>query len=181
MNHPAVVKKAREELDSQIGRDHLVEESDISKLPFFQSIILESSRLYPVNPLLAPHLSSADCTIGGYDVPAGTILFANAWAIHRDPTLWSDPTSFKPERFENWKSEAYTHMPFGMGRRACPGEGLAQRVMAVTLGSFIQCFEWEKVAGKDIDMAEKMHTLMCRVEPIEAMCRVRPHMVDLLS
>ncbi|KAJ6725426.1 CYTOCHROME P450 FAMILY 81 SUBFAMILY D POLYPEPTIDE 2-RELATED [Salix purpurea] len=95
MNHPAVVKKAREELDTQIARDHLVDESDISKLPYLQSIIFESSRLYPVAPLLAPHLSSADCTIGGYNVPVGTILFANAWAIHRDPTLWNDPTSFR--------------------------------------------------------------------------------------
>lgn len=181
LNHPDVEKKAREELDAQIGQYHMVDEADISKLPYLQSVILESLRLHPVVPLLAPHMSSADCTIGGYDVPAGTILFANAWAIHRDPALWNDPTSFKPERFENWKSEAYTHMPFGMGRRACPGEGLAQRIMAATLGSLIQCFEWEKVDGKDIDMTDKMHTLMCRVEPAEAMCRVRPHMVHLLS
>lgn len=181
LNHPDVERKAREELYTQIGQDHTVDEADISKLPYLQSVILESLRLHPVVPLLAPHMSSADCTIGGYDVPAGTILFANAWGIHRDPTLWNDPTSFKPERFENWKSEAYTHMPFGMGRRACPGEGLAQRIMAITLGSLIQCFEWEKVDGKDIDMTDKMHTLMCRVEPAEAMCRVRPDMVDLLS
>jgi cytochrome P450 len=181
LNHPDVERKAREELYTQIGQDHTVDEADISKLPYLQSVILESLRLHPVVPLLAPHMSSADCTIGGYDVPAGTILFANAWGIHRDPTLWNDPTSFKPERFENWKSEAYTHMPFGMGRRACPGEGLAQRIMAITLGSLIQCFEWEKVDGKDIDMTDKMHTLMCRVEPAEAMCRVRPDMVGLLS
>ncbi|KAG5245731.1 cytochrome P450 family protein [Salix suchowensis] len=180
-NHPDVVKKAREELDSQTGLERLVDESDFSKLPYLQSIILENLRLYPVVPLLAPHISSADCKVGGYDVPAGTILLVNAWAIHRDPQIWDDPGSFKPERFENRKSEAYEQLPFGLGRRACPGEVLAHKIMALTLGSLIQCFEWETVGGKKIDMTEKMINLMGRAEPLEVMCKARPNLNNVLS
>lgn len=180
-NHPDVVKKAREELDTQIGHERLIDESDFSKLHYLQSIILENLRLYPVVPLLAPHMSSADCEVGGYDVPAGTILLVNAWAIHRDPQIWEDPESFKPERFENWKSEAYKHLPFGLGRRACPGEVLAHKIMALTLGSLIQCFDWEGVGGKEIDMTEKMVNLMSRAEPLEVMCKARPNLNNILS
>ncbi|KAJ7944479.1 Cytochrome P450 family protein [Quillaja saponaria] len=98
LNHPEVLKKAKAEVDTNIGQDRLIDESDISKLPYLQYIISETLRLFPAVPLLLPHLSSDDCIIGGYDVPRDTILLINAWAIHRDPNLWNDPTSFKPER-----------------------------------------------------------------------------------
>ncbi|KAF2299844.1 hypothetical protein GH714_004498 [Hevea brasiliensis] len=117
------------------------------------------------------HLSSDDCTIQGFHVPSDTVLFANIWAIQRDPNLWEDPTSFKPERFENGKAEAFKFLPFGLGRRACPGEGLANRIMGLTLGSLIQCFEWERVDGKEIDMAEKTTITMSKVKPLEVMCK----------
>ncbi|XVF20609.1 hypothetical protein REPUB_Repub12eG0015500 [Reevesia pubescens] len=124
-----------------------------------------SLRLYPAAPLLLPHMPSTDCTIGGYNVPRGTIVLVNAWAIHRDPKLWDDPTSFKPERFENdEKLGEHSHklMPFGLGRRACPGANLAQRVVGLTLGSLIQCFDWERVDGTEIDMTMKSNFTTCR-------------------
>ncbi|KAK0603140.1 hypothetical protein LWI29_001785 [Acer saccharum] len=96
LNHPEVLKKARDELDAQVGQQHLIDEHDLPKLEYLQSIISETLRLYPAGPLLIPHMSSSDCIVGGYDVPAGTILLVNAWAIHRDPNLWDEPTSFKP-------------------------------------------------------------------------------------
>ena len=82
-------------------------------------------------------MSSAVCTIGGHDVPHGTMLLVNAWAIHRDPKVWDDATSFKPERFENGDGETYKLIPFGIGRRTCPRAGLAQRTVSLTLGSLI--------------------------------------------
>ncbi|KAJ0097271.1 hypothetical protein Patl1_28598 [Pistacia atlantica] len=96
VNHPETLKKARTELDNQIGQDRLMDEPDLSKLQYVQR---------------------------GYDVARETILLVNAWAIHRDPKLWDDPNNFKPERFYNEEGQAHKlTMPFGLGRRACPWE-----------------------------------------------------------
>ncbi|KAK0603461.1 hypothetical protein LWI29_005194 [Acer saccharum] len=175
LNHPDMMKKARAELEAQVGQQRLIEEPDLSKLQYLQCIISETLRLYPAIPLLLPHVPSSDCTVGGYDVPADTLLMVNAWAIHRDPNLWEDPMSFKPERFKSHVDggDQLGHMliPFGMGRRACPGMGLAQRVMGLTLGSLIQCFEWERVDDKEIDMKEGKGTTMPKAEPLVAMCK----------
>lgn len=173
LNNPEVLRKAREEIDTILGHDHLVEESDLSKLPYLQNIISETFRLFPAAPMLVPHESSADCIIGGYDVPRGTIVLVNAWSIHRDEKVWDDPSSFKPERFEIGVSEAFKLMPFGMGRRSCPGAALAQRVVGLGLASLIQCFEWERISDKEIDLAEGRGLTMPKLEPLEAMCRSR--------
>ena len=174
LNHPNVLKKAKAEIESQIGDQNLVEESDLPKLQYLQSIISESLRLNPTAPLLIPHYSSDDCTLGGYDVPRDTIVLVNAWAIHRDPELWADAESFKPERFEAGEVEAHKLLPFGLGRRACPGAGLAQRIVGLTLGSLIQCFDWERVSEEEIDMTEGRGATMPKAVPLEAKFKARP-------
>ncbi|CAL5353228.1 hypothetical protein CsSME_00041238 [Camellia sinensis var. sinensis] len=173
INHPEVLKKARAEIDAHVGQDHLIDEHDISKLHYLQAIISETFRLFPAAPLLVPHVSSGGCIIGGFNVPRGTLLLVNAWAIHRDPKVWDDPTSFKPERFEGGEVEGHKLMPFGMGRRACPGAGLAQRVVGLALGSLIQCFEWERVTKEAVDLTEGKGLTMPKAEPLEAMCKAR--------
>ncbi|KAK2657566.1 hypothetical protein Ddye_010618 [Dipteronia dyeriana] len=183
LNNPKVLKKARDELDTQVGQQRLIEEHDLPKLEYLQSIISETLRLYPAGPLLVPHMSSSDCILGGYDIPADTILLVNVWAIHRDPNLWDEPTSFKPERFDTVNGEiSETNkklMAFGVGRRACPGMGLAQRTMGLALGSLIQCFEWERVDEKEIDMTEGKGLTMPKVEPLVANCKSCP-IVDII-
>ncbi|ONI02891.1 hypothetical protein PRUPE_6G226900 [Prunus persica] len=173
LNHPDVLKRARAELDAQVGQERLVEEHDISKLPYLQSIISETLRLYPAAPMLLSHFSSDDCTIGGFDVPRGTMVLVNAWAIHRDPKLWDDPESFIPERFRSGEDLSHQLMPFGLGRRSCPGSGLAQRTVGLTLGSLIQCFDWMRVSEKEIDMAEGKGLTMPKLVPLEVMCKAR--------
>uniref|UniRef100_A0A2N9HZ26 Cytochrome P450 n=1 Tax=Fagus sylvatica TaxID=28930 RepID=A0A2N9HZ26_FAGSY len=175
LNHPDELQKARVEMDHQIGQEKLMDEPDISKLHYLQNVISETLRLYPAAPLLVPHMASDDCTIEGYDIPRDTMLLVNAWAIHRDPKLWDDATSFKPERFENGESDAHKLIHFGLGRRACPGAGLAQRTMSLTLGSLIQCFEWERVTEEEVDMTEGIGGIMPKVVPLEAMCKARPY------
>ncbi|XP_062013964.1 cytochrome P450 81Q32-like [Rosa rugosa] len=174
LNHPDMLDKARAELDAQLGQERLVDEQDISKLLYLQSIISETLRLYPAAPMLLPHFASDDCIVGGFDIPRDTLLLVNAWAIHRDPKLWDDPESFKPERFEiGSKDEAHKYMPFGMGRRACPGVGLAQREVGLTLASLIQCFEWERVSKEEVDMTEGTGLTMYKLVPLETMYKPR--------
>uniref|UniRef100_A0A7C8YSR8 Costunolide synthase n=1 Tax=Opuntia streptacantha TaxID=393608 RepID=A0A7C8YSR8_OPUST len=96
LNHPQVLEKAKAEIDIQVGQDRLLEDSDLPRLPYLQCIVSETLRMFPVLPLLLPHLSSQDCQIGGFDIPGGTMLLVNAWAIHRDPKLWDEPEVFKP-------------------------------------------------------------------------------------
>jgi len=179
LNHPDVLNKARDEIDRKIGLDRLMDESDISNLPYLQNIVSETLRLYPAAPMLLPHVASEDCKVAGYDMPRGTILLTNVWAIHRDPQLWDDPMSFKPERFEK-EGEAQKLMPFGLGRRACPGSGLAHRLINLTLGSLIQCLEWEKI-GEEVDMSEGKGVTMPKAKPLEAMCRARPSVVKIFN
>ena len=167
LNNPEVLKKVRDEIDNQIGLDRLLEESDIPNLPYLQNIVSETLRLYPAGPLLVPHISSEDCKVGGYDMPCGTMLLVNVWAIHRDPRLWDDPASFKPERFEK-EGETHKLLTFGLGRRACPGSGLARRLVSLSLGSLIQCFEWERIGEEEVYMTEGGGLTMPRAIPLVA-------------
>ncbi|KAJ0085579.1 hypothetical protein Patl1_08874 [Pistacia atlantica] len=144
LNHPIVLKKARAELDHHVGHDRLAEEQWVMSLLLNHPVVLKKARAeldhHVATPLLVPHESSNYCTIGGYDVPPSTMLIVNAWTIHRDPKVWEDPESFKPERFEGLDGEVeeYNFIPFGQGRRPCPGAGLANRVMGLTLATLIQ-------------------------------------------
>uniref|UniRef100_A0A803PSH3 Cytochrome P450 n=1 Tax=Cannabis sativa TaxID=3483 RepID=A0A803PSH3_CANSA len=169
LNHPCILQKVRDELDSQVGQQQLLEESNLTKLSYLRNVIFETLRLYPAAPLLIPHYSSSDCTISGFDVPRNTMVIVNAWAIQRDPKFWEDPEIFKPERFESnniSETEGYKFMPFGVGRRACPGIGLAERVVALTLGSLIQCFEWENISKEKVDMSEGKGLTMPKAVPL---------------
>ncbi|CAN7133306.1 unnamed protein product [Brassica rapa subsp. narinosa] len=99
LNHPDIFKKARSEIDELTGSDRLVNEQDIVNLSYVQNIVSETFRLYPALPLLVVRMSSNDCKVAGYDMPRGTMLLTNVWAMHRDPKLWKEPEWFKPERF----------------------------------------------------------------------------------
>ncbi|KAF8023163.1 hypothetical protein BT93_F0611 [Corymbia citriodora subsp. variegata] len=178
VNHPNVMKKARAELDDAIGLDRLADETDIHKLPYLHNIINEALRLFPPGPLLLARESAEDCMVGGFNVPRGTIILVNAWAIQRDPKVWDDPTSFKPDRHEGVGGDhAYRLLPFGMGRRRCPGAGLANRVVSLALAMLIQCFEWEQVDEEPVDLSEGTGLTMPKREPLEAMCKARECMI----
>lgn len=183
LNNPQVLKKVQIEIDNHVGNDRLIDESDLAKLPYLHCIINETLRMYPAGPLLIPHESSEDCSVGGFHVPCGTTLFVNVWAIQNDPTIWEEPRNFKPERFDGFEGvrDGFRLMPFGSGRRGCPGEGLAMRVVALALGALIQCFEWERIGEDMVDMSEVVGITLAKVQLLHANCRPRPTMVNLLS
>lgn len=158
LNNRDVLKKARDELNTHVGRDRRVEESDIKKLTYFQAIIKESLRLYPAGQLLAPRESLEDCVVGGYYILKGTRLMVNLSKVHRDPQVWPNPNEFQPERFltshkdVDIKGKNYELMPFGSGRRMCPGISLGLRLMQLGLASLIHEFELETPSDESIDM-----------------------------
>ncbi|KAI3737188.1 hypothetical protein L2E82_27183 [Cichorium intybus] len=183
LNHPEVLQKAQSEIDQVVGKDRLVDESDITNLPYLRCIINETLRFKPAGPLLVPHEASEDCVIGGYNIPGGTMVIVNQWAIHHDPKVWTDPEKFIPERFTGLEGtrDGFKLLPFGSGRRSCPGEGLAVRVLGMTLGSIIQCFDWENIDDDMVDMSEGPGLTMPKAVPLVAKCKPRLEMQNLLS
>ncbi|KAM7262537.1 hypothetical protein ACFE04_000220 [Oxalis oulophora] len=146
LSNPEILNKARKEIDTSLN-SKLIEDDDLSKLPYLHCIINEALRLGPVVSTSPARESSEDCTVGGYYVPSGTMLLVNAWAVHRDPKLWGeDADVFKPERFEDSEGtkSGIKFLTFGAGRRQCPGIYMSIRLMALTIGTLIQCFNWEE-------------------------------------
>ncbi|KVH98298.1 cytochrome P450 81D1-like [Cynara cardunculus var. scolymus] len=183
LNHPEVLHKAQNEIENYVRNDRFLQPSDIEHLPYLSCIVKETLRMYPVAPLLVPHESSKECTISGYNVPKGTMLILNVWAIHHDPKIWDEPMKFKPERFEKvtGKRDAFKLMPFGYGRRSCPGKHMAVRVISLALGSLIHCFDWERVSEKKVDLTEETGLSLLKAQPLMAVCHPRSTMVNLLS
>ncbi|RVX15239.1 Cytochrome P450 82A3 [Vitis vinifera] len=125
LNNRETLKKAQEELDTHVGKERLVNASDISKLVYLQAIVKETLRLRPPGPLSGPRQFTEDCIIGGYHVPKGTRLVLNISKLHRDPSVWLDPEEFQPERFltthrdVDARGQHFQLLPFGAGRRSC--------------------------------------------------------------
>ncbi|KAK3015589.1 hypothetical protein RJ639_007398 [Escallonia herrerae] len=138
LNNEQVMKKAQEEIDINVGRERQAEEPDMKNLVNLQAVIKKTLRLYPPVPLSLPHESTEECTVGGYRIPKGTRLLLNLWKIHRDPQAWSDPSEFQLERFLTSNKEIdvrgqnYKLIPFGSGRRMCPGISLGLEVLQLT-------------------------------------------------
>nr|CAB3449102.1 unnamed protein product [Digitaria exilis] len=161
MRHPEVMKKAQAELRDTLNGMPMVTEDDLAQMKYLKLIVKETLRLHPPAPLLLPREASESCKILGYDVPKGTTVFVNAWAIGRDPKYWDDPEDFKPERFEcvtiDSKGMDFEYIPFGAGRRICPGMAFAQSNIELTLAALLYHFDWELVDGlkpSELDMAE---------------------------
>ncbi|CAI0426545.1 unnamed protein product, partial [Linum tenue] len=191
LNNRRAMEIARQELDSKVGRARLVEPSDIGKLVYVQAIVKETLRLYPAAPVGVPHEAIRDCNVGGYHVPKGTHVFTNLWKLHRDPNVWSDPDEFKPERFivagggDGDEScvdvNNYQFMPFGAGRRSCPGMGLALQVLNLTLARLLQGFTITTPAGEEaVDMGEGLGFTLPKATPLKVRIvpRLLPHLYE---
>ena len=175
LRSPDKFAKARAELKEIIGQEEAVQESDISRLPYLQAVIKETFRLHPAAPLLVPHKANEDVEINGYIVPKNTQVLINAWASGRDPTTWSDPEIFEPERFLDRDIDArgqhFELIPFGAGRRICPGLPLGYRMVHLMLASFIYNIDWKLEDGmkpEDLDMEEKFGLTVQKAWPLKA-------------
>jgi cytochrome P450 len=159
--NPVILDKVQSELDQIVGRDCILKETDLPRLPYFQAVVKETLRLHPAIPLSLPHMNIVPFQLANYELPEMTSVIVNYEAIGRDSTVWQDPLEFKPERFLN--VEISTHikalevLPFGYGRRACPGANLGLSLVQLALASLVQGFDWTPCAGQiphDIDLIE---------------------------
>ncbi|XP_030462863.1 cytochrome P450 81D11-like [Syzygium oleosum] len=123
LNHSEAMRRACDKIESEVGHDHLLKESNLTNLNYLQNVFSETMRLYPIAPLLLPHESSEDTTIGNFHVPRGMTLLVNAWSLHRDPKLWVDAERFMPERFDNDKesTEGFKMIPSMPEGKLVPG------------------------------------------------------------
>jgi cytochrome P450 len=182
--NPSVMEKACAELQTVVGDNRLVQESDLPQLKYLQCIMKETFRLHPAGPLLLPHESVEPCKASGYDIPAKTRMMVNVYAIGRDPSVWEDPSEFKPERFEEGEIESkidvrgqdFVLIPFGSGRRMCPAVSMANLVVQFVVASLLHTFQWSLPDGmdpKDLDMTEGMGLTVTRAVPLRAIATLR--------
>ena len=176
LKNPEIMSKAKAELNQVIGNGNQVKELDIAWLPYLQAIVKETFRLHPTVPLLFPRKAETDVNISGYTVPKGALVLVNAWAISRDSNIWDNPNEFIPERFLDSnidvKGRHFELIPFGGGRRICPGLPLAIRMVHLMLGSLIHSFDWKLEDGvepESIDMEDKFGITLQKGQPLRAL------------
>jgi len=165
--HPDKQQKAHDELDRVVGKDRLPTFDDRKDLPYIRAICTEAFRWQVIAPLLLPHATTADDEYRGYFIPAKTAVFANAWAISRNPEIYPDPDVFKPERWlsanpPTLRPEDFT---FGFGHRTCPGQNWAEHVVFIAVASILAAFKIEKAIGPDgvpVPPNDKYHPSMVR-------------------
>ena len=163
-----------------LGRERLVTEGDLPALPYIEAILKETFRLHPVAPTLVPHLAREDASVDGFDIPAGTAVFVSVWSIGRDPALWDAPEEFRPERFIgskiDVKGQDFELLPFGSGRRMCPGVGHGMKVTLLSIANLLHGFEWRLPDGikvEELSMEEIFLLAMPRKDPLEAVVEPR--------
>ena len=158
VNNPDIQQKVRDELNSVLGHGKLITEPDIPNLPYFHAVIKETLRKHMAIPLLVPHMNLNQAKLAGYDIPAESKILVNAWYLANNPDWWDKPDEFRPERFlGSEKIEAngndFRFLPFGVGRRSCPGIILAIPILSIVLGRLVQSFELLPPPGQSkIDM-----------------------------
>ncbi|XP_047177443.1 cytochrome P450 83B1-like [Vigna umbellata] len=157
MKNPRAMAKAQEEIRNACGKKEFIEEEDVEKLEYLQAVIKETLRFYAPTPLV-PREAIRSFSIDGYEIEAKTIVYVNGWAIQRDPEAWKDPEEYWPERFLNseidFKGHDFEFIPFGAGRRICPGISLGIASVELITANLLNSFHWELPEGmkpQDID------------------------------
>ncbi|XP_059456092.1 dimethylnonatriene synthase-like [Corylus avellana] len=179
LNHPKVLKAAQEELDTHVGKDKWVQESDIKNLNYLRAIVKETLRLYPPGPLTGIREAMEDCNIGDCFVPKGTRVVINIWKLQRDPRVWENPSEFQPERFLTTHAEVdvrgqnFEFIPFSFGRRSCPGIGYGFQVLHLALARVLQGFDIATVGGMKVDVREGLGIALPKVEPLQLVLKPR--------
>ncbi|XP_044385959.1 indole-2-monooxygenase isoform X2 [Triticum aestivum] len=185
MRKPHLMAKLQADVRSKTPKtQQTVKEDDLGNMSYLKAVVKETLRLHPPAPLLLPHLSMAECDdVNGYMVPAGTRVIINAWALCRDTESWGmKAEEFWPERFidgakaaADFKGRDFQFLPFGAGRRICPGMGFGLATVEAMLANLVYCFDWELPDGmreEDVDMADVFGVTMRRKEKLVLVPRI---------
>ncbi|PNX83664.1 cytochrome p450 71d11-like protein [Trifolium pratense] len=158
---PRVMKKAQDEVREIFNTKGIVGEKYINELEYLKLVVKETLRLHPPAPLLVPRECGQACEIDGYHIPINTKVIVNAWAIGRDPKYWNEPERFYPERFigssMDYQGTNFEYIPFGSGRRICPGIIFGLTNVELVLALMLYHFDWKLpkgMKGEDLDMTE---------------------------
>lgn len=165
--NPGKMAKLKEELKTALGEKQFLEESEIEKLPYLQAVVKEVMRYHPPGPFLLPRRAESDQEVKGHMIPKGTQVIINVWAIGRDPSIWNNPDAFEPERFlhqkTDFKGSDFELIPFGAGRRMCPGLPLANRIVHSTTAALVHNFDWKWEGGvSKADQQEELSGVVLR-------------------
>ncbi|KAG0578488.1 hypothetical protein KC19_4G026700 [Ceratodon purpureus] len=184
LKNPTLMENARSELDRVVGKNRIVQESDIPNLAYIQAILKETLRLHAPVSMLLPHESINATKAFGYEIPANTWLIVNFWGMARDPTIWDNPMEFKPERFleggpneqTDFRGQHFEFIPFGSGRRICPGMTFGWITVNLEVANLLHAFDWSLphgMAPEDLDMSEGPGIVVSMLDPLVAIAKPR--------
>ncbi|KAG5522998.1 hypothetical protein RHGRI_034967 [Rhododendron griersonianum] len=159
LKHPQAMKKLQAEVRLIVHSNQPVTEDDLDQMLYLKAVIKETLRLHPPIPIIVPRESTKDVQVKGYDIAAGTRVLVNAWAIGQDPASWDEPEEFRPERFLNGRSidfrgHDFELIPFGAGRRGCPGIQFAAVVDELAVANLFHKFDFALPDGVELDVSE---------------------------
>ncbi|KAD4888552.1 hypothetical protein E3N88_20625 [Mikania micrantha] len=157
--NPEIMKKAKDEVNTILNGRKDITGEDLDKMTYLKAVIMETTRLHPPVPILLPRVARQDVNVMGYDIAEGTRVYVNVYAIMKDPKVWVNPEKFVPERFLDSSTDFIKHnfelLPFGAGRRACPGRIYSMAIDEMVLATFLYKYEWSLPQGvkpEDVDM-----------------------------
>ncbi|KAK2969400.1 hypothetical protein RJ640_020343 [Escallonia rubra] len=179
LNNRHALKRTQDELDEHVGKDRQVNESDINNLVYLQAVVKETLRLYPAAPISGLREFAEDCTVGGFHVRKGTRLIMNLGKLQRDPKVWSNPAEFRPERFltthkdVDVKGQHFELIPFGAGRRSCPGTNFGLQMLHLVLATLLHSFELSSLVDAPVDMTKSAGLTNLKATPLEVLLAPR--------
>jgi cytochrome P450 len=183
IKNPEVMAKAQTEI-RQAASDNT--NFDKNTLSYLQLVMKETLRLHPPGPLLAPRLCKESCQVLGYTIPSGARMVINAWALGRNPDYWNNPDEFKPERFItnaiDFKGKDFEFVPFGAGRRMCPGLKFGMTLVEEALASLLLHFDWKLPDGlkpEDVDVTETFGLVAAKKKPLYLVPTLRVPLPDV--
>lgn len=173
IKNPRVMQKLQTEIRQLVPSKSKVQEADLPNLTYLKMVVKETLRLHAPVPFLIPHESICHSKIGGFDIFPKTRVLVNVWGIGRDPNSWNNPNKFFPERFEDnnidFRGQNFELIPFGAGRRFCPGVNTGILTIELTLANLLHSFDWEVPSGmkiEDISMEEERGVVLRRKIPL---------------